>query len=66
MGDDCESFAGIVRDVVGESLCHFIREGDSVVEFWLEEGKISNVGDVSIFLSPKCCASGFEICYIMP
>lgn len=44
---------------------HFICEGNLVVEFRLEEGKISNVGNMSIFLSPKGCALGLEICYIM-
>ncbi len=46
MGDDSESFAGIVGDVGGESMGHFIGEGDLVVEFRLEEGKIGDSGEI--------------------
>lgn len=40
MGHYGQSAAGIVGDVMGESLGHCVAEGDLVVEFWGEEGYV--------------------------
>ncbi len=57
MGDDSESFAWIIGNIVGESMGHFIGEGDFVVEFWSEKGKIGDVGEIRKSLSAIKCAS---------